>query len=306
MTIVLQGALGPFGAGELLLLLAAREHSGTFTIEGVEGRARFWFGKGRLLWAEPELDAILERVLAWRSGTFSFTEDVALPDGAKPKAVDIAPLVEEAEKRVRLFPDPSIVLRVVNQPAGQNAVSLSADEFNTLFLFAGGRSVAEAVSASGRPPADVYPLIHKLRSAGLLQQDNHAPVDATVIGRTAEKPRPKTTERPKNAPIGTLTDSDGVMHPLLEEVSTIGRLAANDIPLTDGSVSSRHARITRTHEGFVIEDLASRNGTYVNSEKLSDRRLLADGDLVRLGKVLLTFNLAREMKVKDVTQPEVR
>jgi pSer/pThr/pTyr-binding forkhead associated (FHA) protein len=105
--------------------------------------------------------------------------------------------------------------------------------------------------------------------------------------------------------VATLTADDGVMHPLLEESSTIGRTAANAIALRDPSVSAKHARIVRGAGGFTIEDLSSRNGTYVNSEKLSEKRLLAEGDLVRLGKIILTFNLASNVQRKQSTEREM-
>jgi pSer/pThr/pTyr-binding forkhead associated (FHA) protein len=105
--------------------------------------------------------------------------------------------------------------------------------------------------------------------------------------------------------VATLTADDGVMHPLLEESSTIGRTAANAIALRDPSVSAKHARIVRGADGFTIEDLGSRNGTYVNSEKLSEKRLLAEGDLVRLGKIILTFNLASNVQRKQSTEREM-
>ncbi len=105
--------------------------------------------------------------------------------------------------------------------------------------------------------------------------------------------------------VATLTADDGVMHPLLEETSTIGRTAVNAIALRDPSVSATHARIVRGADGFTIEDLGSRNGTYVNSEKLSEKRLLAEGDLVRLGKIILTFNLASNVQIKQSTEREM-
>ena len=76
------------------------------------------------------------------------------------------------------------------------------------------------------------------------------------------------------------------------------------IVISDGSVSSRHARIVRTPEGFVIEDLQSRNGTFVNGERIVERRALADNDVVRFGRVILTFNVASEMRVGDTTSPQ--
>ena len=105
--------------------------------------------------------------------------------------------------------------------------------------------------------------------------------------------------------VATLTADDGTMHPLLEEEVTIGRTPANSIALRDVSVSAKHARVVRTVEGFVIEDVGSRNGTFVNSEKLSEKRLLADGDLVRLGKIILTFNLASDVKRQQSTEREM-
>ena len=53
----------------------------------------------------------------------------------------------------------------------------------------------------------------------------------------------------------------------------------------------------------MIEDLQSRNGTFVNGEQVKEKRLLADGDLIRLGKVIMTFNVAREAKTR-ATRPQ--
>ena len=55
----------------------------------------------------------------------------------------------------------------------------------------------------------------------------------------------------------------------------------------------------------MIEDLGSRNGTFVNSEKLTEKRLLAEGDLVRLGKIILTFNLASDVQKRQSTEREM-
>ncbi len=128
--------------------------------------------------------------------------------------------------------------------------------------------------------------------------------------RAATKSAPKPAPGPALVPpstvkmpdlVATLTDDEGIMHPLLEETSTIGRTGSNTIALPDSSVSARHARVVRTAEGFTIEDVGSRNGTFVNSEKLADKRLLAEGDLVRLGKIILTFNLAADQQKKQTT-----
>lgn len=59
----------------------------------------------------------------------------------------------------------------------------------------------------------------------------------------------------------------------------------------EGGVSRRHAQITRNGDQFVIEDLNSVNYTFVNKQKIpvGSTRALADGDEIRLGRVLMRF-----------------
>ena len=91
----------------------------------------------------------------------------------------------------------------------------------------------------------------------------------------------------------------------MDDESTIGRDPGNKIAIQDGSISSNHARITRTSDGFFIEDAGSRNGTFVNSEKISANTKLKDNDVVRLGKVSFTFNVAKDAPGTDRTQFEM-
>jgi hypothetical protein len=77
---------------------------------------------------------------------------------------------------------------------------------------------------------------------------------------------------------------------LTKEITSLGRDVANDIVLGDPEVSRQHSRITRTPGGYVVEDMGSTNGTFVNGERLSAPRVLRDGDLVGLSeKVTLSF-----------------
>ncbi|MEO8216176.1 MAG: FHA domain-containing protein [Acidobacteriota bacterium] len=91
---------------------------------------------------------------------------------------------------------------------------------------------------------------------------------------------------------GVLISSSGSRILLTENAYSIGRSTGQDIPITDISVSSKHARISRTFEGFVLEDLNSRNGTFVNGERISEPRVISEGDVVGFGKVVFTFSLA--------------
>jgi hypothetical protein len=83
----------------------------------------------------------------------------------------------------------------------------------------------------------------------------------------------------------------GTTYDLTKEVTLMGRDVSNDIILGDSEISRQHARLTRTPGGYVIEDLGSTNGSFVNGERLMAPRVLNPGDLVALGEnVSLTFD----------------
>jgi pSer/pThr/pTyr-binding forkhead associated (FHA) protein len=69
----------------------------------------------------------------------------------------------------------------------------------------------------------------------------------------------------------------------------IGRQADCDIVLDDRQVSRRHSRIVRDADGYVLSDLNSKNGTFVNGEALVGERRLRDGDEIQIA---LVFRLA--------------
>jgi pSer/pThr/pTyr-binding forkhead associated (FHA) protein len=73
-----------------------------------------------------------------------------------------------------------------------------------------------------------------------------------------------------------------------KEVTTAGRGPDSDIFLDDVTVSRRHATFTRTDEGFVVEDVGSLNGTYLNRERI-EQATVSNGDEVQIGKFRLMF-----------------
>lgn len=78
----------------------------------------------------------------------------------------------------------------------------------------------------------------------------------------------------------------------------LGRMASATLCLDDASVSRIHAVVERDRQGLlVLMDLASPNGTFVNGERI-ERHVLADGDLVQVGDVMLRFEL-REVEGHD-------
>jgi predicted ATPase len=77
----------------------------------------------------------------------------------------------------------------------------------------------------------------------------------------------------------------------LEQTLRIGRLRENDIALIwDHGVSRRHAHIMRTAEGWALVDDGSRNGCYVNGERVTGQSALRDGDVLRFGDTVVAFH----------------
>jgi len=78
--------------------------------------------------------------------------------------------------------------------------------------------------------------------------------------------------------------------PLIRDTYTLGRHRNNDIMISDPKVSSFHARIDRSQDGFSIVDLKSRNGSYVNGRRIETARLKT-GDEIRLGTARLHYKI---------------
>ncbi len=76
-----------------------------------------------------------------------------------------------------------------------------------------------------------------------------------------------------------------------KDLTTAGRHPESDIFLDDVTVSRRHAELARSGERFVVRDVGSLNGTYLNRERIEEAAL-AGGDEVQVGKFRLMF-LAR-------------
>ncbi len=76
--------------------------------------------------------------------------------------------------------------------------------------------------------------------------------------------------------------------PLGFEAIECGRSEKVAIPIDDDAASRRHARIRRMGDTFVVTDLGSTNGTYVN-DTLVHERPLVDGDQIKIGRTIFKF-----------------
>lgn len=77
----------------------------------------------------------------------------------------------------------------------------------------------------------------------------------------------------------------------LDETTTIGRDAVEcDVILSDSKLSAQHARIRREGDEFILYDLASKNGTFVNENRVQ-RQILADNDIIVVGATKFVFKV---------------
>lgn len=70
---------------------------------------------------------------------------------------------------------------------------------------------------------------------------------------------------------------------------TIGRVPGNDIVLPKGNVSKRHSRIVLKDSRFIVVDLKSTNGTYVNGRKITSPLVVKEGDKIYIGDYIMTL-----------------
>jgi pSer/pThr/pTyr-binding forkhead associated (FHA) protein len=83
--------------------------------------------------------------------------------------------------------------------------------------------------------------------------------------------------------------------PLAGQRLTVGKASTNDVSLDhDDTVSRLHAVLENLGFAWSIRDLGSRNGTYLNGERINAERVLRSGDEVRVGKTRLLFWEVRE------------
>src|SRR6266568_9068487 len=144
MTTILQGNLRHFPAAEILELLGSHAHSGTLTVDAKGMKTSVVLHDGRVVFVASSTDSepidALYDLFTWESADFAFATEAMVPEGVKPHAIEHRPLIEEGTRRaaalrevIRLYPDPSVILRVVDDPGVHEKISLSSDQFKLLF-----------------------------------------------------------------------------------------------------------------------------------------------------------------------------
>ena len=269
-----------------------------------------------------QVSEIIYDCFVWTGGTFAFAGEMALPAHAVTISVDLANLIMEGARRIeeweqclRLLPDPATIFRVVSNPS-EEKITLTADEWKILFLINGARTLEELCHDAEEDPFHVYRIVYGLYASKLIE-----PLSAATRAVTAHSEETfiqppaqfgaESTVRERDDDTSLLVSEDAKLSyadvvkptvaqltfgadnrvtPLTESEYLVGRHRDNQIQITDLGVSGFHARIFHGPDGYVIEDLKSRNGVWLNGTRVF-QAVLKHGDKLRLGATDVTYEI---------------
>lgn len=122
-------------------------------------------------------------------------------------------------------------------------------------------------------------------------------VGATIVGAPAY--RPKHEQQIKHAYLTVMAGARaGEMFKLTNEETVMGRGPQSGVHLDSDGVSRKHARIVRQGAEFILEDLGSTNGTWVEEQRVSFRKL-NDGDRIQVGtEVVVRFSYFDDLEAQ--------
>src|SRR5579871_3029388 len=114
--------------------------------------------------------------------------------------------------------------------------------------------------------------------------------------------RPKTAAARRPRPRGTrmftiiISEKGGAERREVFDKNEInvGRVQGNDLMLPKGNVSKHHARLLFRDGRFIVTDLKSTNGTYVNGRKISQATIVREGDKIYIGDFVLRLETAAQ------------
>lgn len=84
-------------------------------------------------------------------------------------------------------------------------------------------------------------------------------------------------------------------NPFIVSEIVIGRDQTCDLLLDASTVSAEHTRLSYHHQNWWVEDLGSRNGTFLNLERVATPAILVSGDELQLGQVLIKIIINDEV-----------
>ena len=272
-----------------------------------------------------EVSEIIYDAFRWKSAAFAFYDGIDLPPNAVTISIDLSNLIMEGARRiseweecVRLLPDSSAVFRVAANPEAEK-ITLTQDEWKILFMINGQRTVEDLCRDADTDALRVYRVLYGLLSNRLIQPATTINADDTADAtmRQGVVDLGDSTVRELDDDTSLLVAEDatlsfkdvvrktvaqllimggedqGTVVPLVENEYLIGRQRDAQIIIRDLGVSARHARIFRGPDGYAIEDLKSRNGTWLNGARTT-QAILNHGDEIRIGATDLRFEILLE------------
>lgn len=152
-----------------------------------------------------------------------------------------------------------------------------------------GDELAQALHEVGRRMGLVFPVIPSVRvdvDSSLGPHEFAVRAEMTLPDSLKGVPWPGPDEEPPQG--AYLLIGDGRIFPLRQPVVHIGRRSDNDLVLADPRVSRRHAQLRLRRGYYMLFDLGSTGGTYVNGRQIT-QTVLYPGDQIRLAGVLVTY-----------------
>jgi hypothetical protein len=118
--------------------------------------------------------------------------------------------------------------------------------------------------------------------------------ELVTIGRAVGVEERQAAARPLTASLTVIDPAASSLEPgehiPLSTYSTLGRATGNAVIIDDGYTSSSHAEIVREGDGWLVRDLGSTNGTFVNGRQVHGQTRIQPGDEIAFGNVVVAFD----------------
>ncbi len=332
METILEGSIKAISFPPIISFVSLMGKSGILKLTRNAEEACVYFDHGKVMSASSNQDKfcsvqpgsprhqkiqvseIIYDCYLWSEGRFLFQETSQFPDDLVQIAIDLTTLILEGARRIqddhffkKVFSDSQAVFRLVNPPESLD-LALTLDEWKVLFLINGRRSLEQICGESEQESPSVFRLLYGLYANQLLKAVPEETIDWSSVNTVPDdsdllvSPGAKLSySEVLKVTLARLTlqrsHEETQIFPLIEQEYYIGRQPGTHIHLTDSGISSVHARIFRGPEGYVLEDLKSRNGTFINGTRI-DRKVLRERDSIQIGSTNLVYNIVYEVKQK--------
>ncbi len=282
--------------------LVSRYHARLELVEGVQNIYDLGSSNGTVvngIEIEPRVPHSIKEGDIIGIGGFTLTFRMASPAGKTPvSTAESKTVIPARESLTFLFPSIQTLVVTTSQgtkefPLTQDTLTIGRDPANDIVISDG--AVSRSHARLHRTPHG-YQITDLNSTNGLTFESNRISekqlADGDVLWITdsisltykapvmAEIPEPETSAAPEKLDVkGRAT-------------ITIGRSEDNDIVFSHPAVSRRHARVVRRDPDgvYLIEDLGSSNGTFINGEKVVQPRQLKRGDTIRVGPIKLIYS----------------